>query len=155
MLRRWFLVPGLVVGLAAQVPVPEVRAAETPYDKTFMGVVRLCFPRKQTCSGDIPFHVFLSKSGRLYSFLRSEGGQVFPLGQFLQFGNYQERFVVNGTTLVFEHLGPGNDGAQVLLRGSLRAAGGSCSISASAMVDDVPEPTNVAAASCTVYQGQR
>ena len=142
-----------VIGMACLSVVSSMaRASDTPYGKTFVGSARVCSARTGQCLGPTPIHVYLAKTGRLYSFLRSEGGEVFPLGQFRAFGNTQQRFIVSGSTLVFEEMADAN-GSSLLLRGYLRAQGGACYVTASATLNGVPEPISTDAY-CQVYEGQ-
>ena len=127
--------------------------ADTPYNKTFTGSANMCSVRYGTCTGVIPIHIFLAKSGRLYSFLQSEGGQVFSLGQYIQVGNTQQRFLVSGNTLVFEETYPFN-GALVTLHGYLRAQGGRCSVTGSATMNGQAEPITYQG-SCQVHDGKQ
>ncbi len=143
----------IALALAACAAASPSRAAEGPYGKTFIGSARVCSARTGQCLPTTPIHVFLARSGRLYSYLRSEGGEVFPLGRFLTFGATQQRFLVSGTTLVYEDVFD-QDGSRVVLRGYLRAQGGVCAISGSATVNGAPEPITLDA-SCQVYEGQR
>lgn len=129
-----------------------VARADSPYDKTFTGSAQACLTRYGTCTGTVPIHVFLARSGRLYSFLRSEGGEMFPLGQFRPFGQTQQRFLVSGNTLVFEDVFP-MQGSMVTLRGYLRAQGGRCGVTASATMNGQPEPISFSG-SCEVSDGQ-
>ena len=135
-------------------PAPGAAAAERPYDKTFIGSAKVCFLRTQQCTAETPIHVYLSTSGRLYSFLRDSGGQVFTLGQFISVGGVQERFVVRGNTLVFEAVSTDQNGSRLTLRGLLRSQGGACVVSATADRDGTPEPIQ-AEASCEVYEGRK
>ena len=127
--------------------------ADSPFNKTFTGSAQVCFTRTGQCTQVVPIHVFLSQAGRLYSFLRESGGQVFKLGEFISFGGVQERFIVKGSTLVFEAVSTDQNGSRLTLRGFMRAQQGACSISASAIRDGSPEPTTLAA-SCQVTDGQ-
>lgn len=128
-------------------------AADSPYDKTFIGSAEVCFTRTGQCTGTVPIHVYLAKSGRLYSFLRSQGGQMFSLGQYVSVDGTQQRFIVKGSTLVFEDL-INQNGAQLVLRGFLRSQGGNCAVTGSATYNGAPEPITMQA-SCEVYEGQR
>ncbi|MCW6509359.1 hypothetical protein [Lichenifustis flavocetrariae] len=127
--------------------------ADSPYGKTFIGSSQMCSVRYGTCTGNVPIHIYLARSGRLYSFLQSEGGQMFSLGQYISVGTAQQRFLVSGNTLVFEDTYPFN-GSRVLLRGYLHTRGDACSVTASATMDGQPEPITFQG-SCQVYDGQR
>lgn len=149
-MRRWiagvlFAACGLSGGSTAR--------ADTPYGKTFIGTVQICSNRTGQCTGTQPFHVFLAKSGRLYSYLRSEGGELFPLGQYRTFGATQQRFTVAGNALVYDDIIDQN-GSRLALRGYLRNQGGACTVTGSATLNGAPEPITTQA-SCEVYEGQR
>lgn len=126
--------------------------AETPYGKTFTGSANMCFTRLGQCTGAVPIHVYLSKTGRLFSFLRSEGGQEFALGQYVAVGDARQRFIVSGATLVFEDVTPAN-GGQLIIHGYMRAQGGRCAVSGSATYNGAPEPSTFQG-SCEVSDGQ-
>ena len=145
------LVIATALGLSV-LATPPARAAESPYNKTFVGSANLCLNRTGQCTGEVPIHVYLAKSGRLYSFLRSEGGQVFSLGQFISVGSAQQRFIVKGSTLVFEDIAPLN-GGQLIIHGFLRSQGGQCSVGASATLNGMSEPSTTQG-QCQVYEGQ-
>ncbi len=141
-----------IVGLCAVACSPATQASESPYGKTFTGSANLCLSRLGRCTGVVPIHVYLAKSGRLYSFLRSEGGQMFSLGQYVAVGDAQQRFIVKGNTLVFEDVVSSNNG-QLIIRGFMRAQGGQCSVTGSATYNGAPEPSTMQA-SCEVSEGQ-
>ena len=126
--------------------------ADSPYGKTFIGSSQICSVRYGSCSGNIPMHIFLARSGRLYSFLQSEAGQLFSLGQYIAVGNTQQRFLVSGNTLVFEDTYPFN-GSRVVLRGYLQTRGSVCTVTASATMDGQPEPITFQG-ECQVYDGK-
>ena len=127
------------------------RASDTPFGKTFTGYAHVCSVRYGSCMDPVNIHVYVGEKGNVYSFLRSEGGEPFPLGQFRSFGNTQQRFLVSGNTLVFEDMFPFNGGT-ALVRGYLRAHSGACSITGSATLNGAPEPISMEAY-CQVYEG--